>query len=116
MKNIKAILIIMLSGILFVSCDSVTTQDLSPVVTNPTYTTNIAPVMDANCVSCHSGGSQFPDLDSYDAVKSAIDGTNSNALLCRLDGSCGAIMPPSGALPAATVDMVKKWAINNYPN
>lgn len=116
MKKIKIILTLMFIGILYVSCDSATTQDLSPVVTNPTYTANIAPIMDANCVSCHSGGNQFPDLDTYDAVKSAADGTNSNALLCRLDATCGSVMPPSGSLPTATVNMVKTWATNNYPN
>jgi hypothetical protein len=116
MKKIKVILTLMFIGVFFISCDSVTTQDLSPVVTNPTYTANVAPIMDAHCVSCHSGGSQFPDLDTYDAVKSAIDGTNTNALLCRLDGTCGAIMPPSGALPSTTVTIVKTWATNNYPN
>jgi hypothetical protein len=116
MKKVKIILTILFSGILLVSCDSTTTQDLSPVVTNPTYTANIAPIMDANCVSCHSGGSQFPDLDTYAAVKSAADGTNSDALICRIQGTCGAIMPPSGALPTATVNMIKTWATNNYPN
>lgn len=106
----------MFSSILYVSCDSTTTQELSPVVSNPTYAVNVAPVMAANCTSCHSGGNQFPDLDTYDAVKGAADGTNSSALLCKLDGTCGSIMPPSGALPGATVTMIKKWATNNYPN
>lgn len=116
MKKIKFVLIIMFSGLLFVSCDSATTQDLSQVVTNPTYTANVEPVMSANCVSCHSGGNQFPDLDTYDAVKSAADGTNSNALLCRLDATCGSVMPPSGALPSATVTMIKLWAQQGYAN
>jgi len=116
MKKIQAILLVMFSGILFVSCDSTTTQDLSPVVTNPTYTTNIAPVMETNCVSCHSGGNQFPDLDSYSAVKSAADGTNTTELLCKIDGSCGSIMPPSGAMPNATINMIKLWAQQGYAN
>lgn len=116
MKKIKIILTLTLTGIIYLSCDSTTTQDLSPVVSNPTYTTNVAPIMNANCVSCHSGGNQFPDLDTYDAVKSAADGTNSNALLCRLDATCGAVMPPSGALPSATVNMIKLWAQQGYAN
>lgn len=116
MKKVKIILAIMFCGMLLVSCESATTQDLSPVITNPTYTANVAPVMDANCVSCHSGGSQYPDLDSYAAVKSAADGTNSDQLICRIQGNCGEIMPPSGALPSATVNMITTWATNNYPN
>lgn len=116
MKKLKFILIIMFSGVLFISCDSTTTQDLSPVVTNPTYTANVAPVISTNCVSCHSGGNQFPDLDSYANVKAAIDGTNTNTLLCRLDGTCGAIMPQSGALPNSTVTMIKLWAQQGFVN
>lgn len=112
MKKIQAILILLFSGILFVSCDSVTTQDLSPKVALPTYTANVAPVMNTNCVSCHSGSSQFPDLDTYAAVKAA---TLSGNVLCRISGSCGNIMPQSGALPQATVDMITTWATNQCP-
>lgn len=106
----------MFSGLLFVSCDSTTTQDLSPVVPNPTYSANVSPIISTNCVSCHSGGSQFPDLDTYANVKAAADGTNTDALLCRLDGTCGAIMPPSGALPSSSVAMIKLWAEQGYAN
>lgn len=112
MKNIKAILILMFSSILFVSCDSATTQDLSPVVPLPTYTNNVEPVFSANCAGCHSGGSQNPDLDSYAAVK---DATVNGNVLCRLTASCGNIMPQSGALPNATIDMINTWATNGCP-
>jgi len=112
MKNIKIILIILISGILFLSCDSTTTQDLSPVVIAPTYTANLEPVFDANCVSCHSGGSQQPDLNSYLAVKNA---TLNGDVLCRISGTCGSIMPQSGALPQATVTMISTWKSNGCP-
>lgn len=103
----------MFSVFLVISCDSATTQDLSPVVLEPTYTANIEAVFSANCVSCHSGFSQLPNLDSYTAVKNA---TISGQVLCKISGTCGSIMPPSGALPQATIDMIKKWAELGYAN
>jgi len=112
MKKIQAVLILLFSGILFVSCDSATTQDLSPKVALPTYTANVAPVMNANCAGCHSGNSQYPDLDSYAAVK---DATLNGNVLCRIGGACGNIMPQSGALPQATVAMITSWATNQCP-
>lgn len=113
MKKVQAILILLFSGILFVSCDSATTQDLSPVVTNPTYTKNVAPVMNANCVICHSNGSQYPNLSTFAEVK---DATLNGNVLCRISGfSCGNIMPQSGALPQATVAMITTWATNQCP-
>lgn len=112
MKKIRIILII-ISVAFFLSCDSSTTQELSVVVTNPTYAKNIEPVISTSCINCHSGGNQYPSLDSYDALKEA---SMNGQVLCRIDGSCGNIMPQSGALPQQTVTMIKLWATNNYPN
>lgn len=112
MKNIKIILITIFGGFLFVSCDSATTQDLSPIVIAPKYTANVKPVFSANCTGCHSGGSQLPDLDSYTAVK---DATLNGNVVCKISGSCGAIMPPSGALPQATINLIKTWKSNGCP-
>ena len=80
-------------------------------VTNPNYTANIAPVIGSKCVSCHSGGNQNPNLETYAQVKNA---TQSGSLLCRINGSCGAIMPPSGALPSATIAMITLWKTQGY--
>lgn len=112
MKKIKIVLIL-LSLSFFVSCDSNTYQDLAPVVTNPTYTTNVKPVIDVSCTGCHAGGSQFPDLENYDQV---VDATQNGDLLCRINATCGNVMPESGKLPQATIDMIQLWANNNYPN
>ncbi len=112
MKNRQAILLVLFSLILFVSCDTATTQDLSPKVDNPTYTANIEKIMSINCTGCHAGGAQTPDLDSYNSVKTA---TLNGAVLCRIGGTCGEIMPTSGTLPQATIDIINKWATNQCP-
>ena len=111
MKNRQAILLVFFCGILFVSCDSATTQDLSPMVDDPSYTANIEKIMSVNCTGCHAGGNQYPNLDSYTSVK---DATQNGDVLCRIGGACGNIMPQSGALPKATITIINTWANKGY--
>lgn len=99
------------SSLSLFSCDSKTYQDLEKVIENPTFSTNIEPVLTTRCTSCHSGGGQYPDLENYEQVKNA---TVYGKLLCRIKGECGEIMPPSGKLPQATVDMFQRWADQGY--
>jgi hypothetical protein len=111
MKNLKIVLLA-ISGLFLVSCESTTVQNISAEVTDPTYNTHIAPVMAAKCISCHAGGDEYPNLETYAEVKEA---TQNGDLLCRLDASCGNIMPQEGALPTATITMINNWATNNFP-
>jgi len=111
MNNLK-IIVAVIGGLFLVSCESTTIQDISGVVTNPTYNANIKAVMLAKCTGCHAGGNQYPNLETYLKVKDASQNGN---LLCRLDATCGNIMPQSGRLPQATIDMINKWATNNFP-
>jgi mono/diheme cytochrome c family protein len=112
MKKIK-IVVLAISGLFLVSCESSTIQDVSVVVTNPTYVANVKEVIDINCIGCHSGGGQFPDLVTYSEVKGAA------RLLCSLEASCGSgisQMPKGGKpLPDATITMINTWATNNFP-
>lgn len=91
-----------------VSCESNTYNEITETTTNPTYTKNIAPIVKANCVSCHSGNSQFPNLETYAEVK---ESTQNGDLICRIDQSqaCGSVMPPSGLMPQTTIDMFLLW-------
>jgi hypothetical protein len=110
MKYLK-IGVVVICGLFLVSCESNTIQDVSTVVVNPTYNANIKPVMTSKCIGCHSNGNQNPNLETYTQVKEA---TLNGSLLCRLDATCGNIMPQSGRLPQATIDMITKWADLNY--
>jgi hypothetical protein len=113
MKKIK-IFLVLLCGTIIVSCESNTIQDVSGiVVSNPTYVTNIKPVIDANCIVCHYANGQYPNLGIYNNVK---DAAQNGDLLCRIDQSqaCGSVMPPTGALPQATINMFKLWASQGY--
>lgn len=109
------LVLILIAGIFIVSCESNTYNEISVVATNPTYTANIEPVMKANCIGCHAAGSQFPNLETYAQVK---ESTQNGSLICRIDQSisCGAIMPPNGALSKQTIDMIKLWQTQGYVN
>lgn len=98
-----------------VSCESSTYNEISVISTNPTYTANVEPVIKANCIGCHSGGSQYPNLETYAEVK---DATQNGVLICRIDQSqaCGSVMPPNGAMSKQTVDMIKLWQTQGYIN
>lgn len=79
----------------------------------PTYYATIKPIMDNSCVSCHNPNfGQYPDLDTYSAVKDAI--VNGN-LLCRINNAtCGNIMPPSGPLPQSQINLIIQWMNLGY--
>ncbi|MEC4049451.1 hypothetical protein OX284_008415 [Flavobacterium sp. SUN046] len=120
MKKIKFVIVLIVGIVFFNSCDSRTTQDLEGVVTNPTYVKNIKPIMDAKCVSCHSqsGNADYPDLDTYQNVVDAQNGTNSSKLLCSLtSSSCTSDrMPKSDApLSNSTITTISNWIANNCP-
>ena len=119
MKSIKLIIVLMLGVAFFVSCDSRTQQDLEGIVTNPTYVKNIKPIMDSKCVNCHSqnGQGNYPDLDTYQAVKSAQDGTNSDKLLCSmLASSCTSDRMPKSDAPLSngSINTIKNWIEQGY--
>ncbi|MFI0490161.1 hypothetical protein [Flavobacterium sp.] len=107
MKKIQIILIL-IAGVFFVSCESSTYDQISVVNLNPTYSGQIGPIVQANCVGCHSTGSQYPDLSNYTLVK---DATQNGHLICRIDQaqSCGNVMPQSGAMSVQVINMFKLW-------
>lgn len=115
MKTLKIIFILMITLYLGFSCDSSTYDEVSGEVSNPTYTANIKPIIANNCLSCHSkAGAQYPVMETYLQLKEA---TEKGSVICRIDDqSCGAVMPQSGRMPQTTINTIKKWASNGYPN
>ena len=107
------LVLILIAGIFIVSCESNTYNEISVVATNPTYTANIEPVMKANCTGCHSAGGTFPTLTTYAQVKTS---TSTGTLICRIDQTCGSVMPPSGPLTTSTIEMIKLWQQQGFVN
>jgi hypothetical protein len=114
MKTVKIIFSLMIALSVGFSCDSSTYDEVSGEVSNPMYVSNIKPIIANNCLSCHSAaGAQYPTMETYMQVREA---TENGAVICRIDDqSCGAVMPQSGRMPQATINIIKKWAANGYP-
>ena len=122
MKNIKLTIIGLIAGTAFFnSCDSRTQQDLEGIVSDPTYTKNIKPIMDAKCINCHSPNSYtpaYPNLDTYQNVVDAQNGNNSFKLLCSIqeDYCTSERMPKNGApLSNTTIINIKNWINKDFP-
>ncbi|WP_268847357.1 hypothetical protein [Flavobacterium aestivum] len=111
MGKIKMFLVV-LCGALVVSCESNTYSEVGEQTSNPTYVANIKPIVSVNCISCHYGTYQFPNLETYEGVKSACLNNN---LVCRIESeSCGERMPQGGKLPQSNIDLIKLWVTNGF--
>jgi mono/diheme cytochrome c family protein len=92
-----------------------TTQPTPGVVT---FDANILPIFQQDCVMCHGTLGGW-DSTSYQAIMTTgdhtpvvIPGDATNSILTqKLQGtaSFGGIMPPSGKLPAATIQIILDW-------
>ena len=99
---------------------------VEPMNTQPpdsvSFSLDIQPVFNANCIGCHSGPTPTGSLDlsagsSYDALMSnnLIESDTANAansvLYMRITntGTSSGPMPPSGILAASKTDLVLQW-------
>ncbi|WP_415328962.1 c-type cytochrome [Chryseobacterium sp. MMS23-Vi53] len=95
------------SAVVFVACESRTYEEISdatPITEQVTYTKDIKPIIDANCISCHSPGAQA--LTNYSQVKNNID--NIIDRISRPNGDPGK-MPQGGSLSPTQINMFTKW-------
>ncbi|MCJ7933393.1 MAG: hypothetical protein MUW56_07065 [Chryseobacterium sp.] len=104
-------LLILSSAALLHSCDSRTYEDISdnkPITLPVKYTADVKPIMDNNCIGCHSAGS-FKPLTTYDQVKANIDG-----IIDRIQRPNGdpEKMPKGGSISAAQINIFIKWKAN----
>jgi len=85
--------------------------------TDPSYATDVRPVFNTNCVSCHSGAAPAGSYDlssragalgdGSDTVPNVVPGDAVSSLLYRrLDEGT---MPPSGPLDLMDVTTVRNW-------
>lgn len=111
---------VLISGIIFNSCNSKSIKELQAdeiVITNPTYVANVEPIFKSQCTACHgvSGTQQYPNLETYAEVKDAIE---NGVVICRIDNpnqcSEGKIMPQSGKMPQKTIDLIKLWVSQGF--
>lgn len=100
------------SLILFItSCESRTYEEISdntPIAETVRYQKDIKPIIDANCIVCHSAGgsASFQPLTNYNQVKNNIDN-----IIDRIQRPNGdpQKMPQGGSLSATQINTFIKW-------
>lgn len=97
------------------SCEYSSESDLIDPIEpseNITYSVHVSPIIEANCVGCHSNpavaGASVP-MTTYEEVKLVFENTDALDRMNRQPGE-GGFMPKYGTrLPQATIDLVEQW-------
>jgi mono/diheme cytochrome c family protein len=93
------------------SCESTTYESLeeSPVVVGKvTYTANVKPIVDQNCIACHASGGSLISLETYADVKDALLNTDLLDRIQRQNGTPGQ-MPKAGRMPQDKINTILQW-------
>lgn len=123
MKKLFQLFMLIGLGLTLNSCyyDKFPIVDDTPPTVDISFATEIQPIFNNNCVSCHAG-SVAPDLRSgnaYSAIMSnsyiVANDLAASKLYQRLTGN-GNIMPPSGALSSVNINLVKNWILQGAKN
>lgn len=115
------LLFLSLFAITLLSCSSSDDSTTEPdIVVDPdpdpipgqtsTYTAHVKTIIDTNCIECHGdplNQGAVMMLLTYDQV---VDAINNRGLFDRIDtNNAFNVMPESGRMPQATIDVVKDW-------
>lgn len=111
-------------GLLTYSCyyDQLPDEEDIPLPVDVSFQGQIQPLLNQNCVSCHSGA-QEPDLRAQSSFDELINGhvvpfdADSSIFFNVLIGRGNPLMPPGGKLNQLDINLVKVWinegALNN---
>jgi hypothetical protein len=127
MKKIFQYLMVLTVSMMATSCyyDEMPPEAVIPIPETVSYSKDVQPLWDQDCISCHKTGATVPDLstaNSYSALtinnKYVIPGNAVGSKLHKsLVGDGAAIMPTSGKWSDSKIELVDKWinagALNN---
>ena len=133
MKKIFEITTIILLLIILSNCakDVGPIEELNPPAENISFTHDIQPIFDQNCISCHpnSGNLDLTAAHAYNqlvninasgySAKRVIPNEPENSVLYKkIDGSdtYGSNMPLGGALSTTQINHIKQWIIEGAQN
>lgn len=76
------------------------------------YNQDILPIINSNCISCHTPGGQqgSSPFTSYDEIK------NYSASMVERVNGVGGIMPPTGTIPSCDKLKIEAWVKAGAPN
>ncbi|WP_378174879.1 cytochrome c [Aquimarina sp. SS2-1] len=97
---------------LLMACETNVEEETQPVVaicdTTISFAQQVQPIINTNCISCH-GGSQFPDLRTYEGVSNNAARVSGQVVSRR--------MPLGGSLTENEIETIRCWiesgALNN---
>jgi hypothetical protein len=84
-------------------------------VSSLSYNVDVKPILDTKCATpgCHDAATNTSGYD-YSNFNSARAG--GDAYICKIKGSCGSIMPPSGKMADSLICILEGWKNQGYPN
>jgi uncharacterized membrane protein len=82
--------------------------------TNVSFSADVQPVINANCVSCHAPGGQQEStpLTNYNEIKTYAD----NGKLVGRTQNSSLPMPPTGLMTQCNQDIIEAWVNAGAPN
>ena len=99
---------------------SCTYNELTPIPVcnsdNPSFSICVKPIIDNNCVSCHSSSSVNGDLSDYASIKQYIDSEELLERIQRDENEAGFMPLGSSRLNQQKIDLLIKWKNNGAPN
>ena len=127
MKKLFQFLMMVSISLMLLSCDYDQLPEESNLPVNVSFQTDIQPIFDQNCISCHNGTIEldFRTGNSYNALmslpeESIIPGDADDSELIEMlkqNGDTDNPMPPSGPMPIAKINLFISWinegALNN---
>lgn len=118
MKNSVSLLVLLF--FVFFGCENSSESDLIeqlPLTENITYTEHIKPIIDANCVACHSnpavGGASVP-MTNFEEVRLVFENTDALDRMNRQPGESGFMPLYDTRLPQTSIDLVEQWMNEGY--
>lgn len=113
--NLKLIRFTFILGVFFLvtSClnnvEEEIQEPVSDLCDNITFSVNVKPILDSNCIQCHSAGGNFPNLTDINIVIQNANRIKSEVVSRE--------MPKNGSLTQEEIDIISCWvdagAINN---
>lgn len=118
-RNSFILFIALLSVIIFHSCTSDNYEDYYADLcdtTNVTYSNTIFPILDNNCLVCHTAGSSPREgvvLSDYESLKEYVD---NGKLLSSIKHESEFPMPPNRMLNSCSITLIELWINNGAKN
>lgn len=118
-KNTNNTIYLFFAGFLLLGCTTDSVSDLAEITTNETvsYTNDVKPIIDNNCISCHSDPTNFgaPNpLTTYENTKTSVLNNLINRI-SRPTGTSGAMPLGGSRLSQNEINIIIAWQISNFP-